>query len=365
MVLGIRGIPGVEGGVETHAEHLYPRLASMGCDVTILVRSAFMPKGTESFGPIRLKRLWAPRTPGLEAFLHSLLGVAYAVFARPDILHVHAIGPMLVTPIARLLGLKVVVTHHGPDYDRDKWGAFARWTLQTGERLGMHWSNARIAISQVIQDHIRTRYNRSSVVIPNGVVTHELESGVEHVVKLGLQPGRYFLQVARMVPEKRQLDLIAAYRATLPSDWKLAIVGRLGTDSYSNAVAAAASGTGAVLSGFLTGIALRQVYSHAGAFVLPSSHEGLPIAMLEALSYGLPVLASNIRSNVAVGLEADCYFPLGDLSSLTQSMQLLSAHPPNAGSRLERRQWVATRYDWDQIAKKTLATYAHVITPPT
>lgn len=365
MVLGIRGIPNIEGGIETHAEHLYPRLASMGCDVTILVRSAFMPKDTESFGAIRLKHLWAPRTPGLEAFLHSLLGVTYAAFMRPDILHIHAIGPMLVTPIARLLGLKVVVTHHGPDYDRDKWGALARRTLRIGERLGMHWSNARIAISQVIHDHIHAKYKRDSVVIPNGVVTHEPETGLEHVANLGLQPGRYFLQVARMVPEKRQLDLITAYLGTLPTDWKLAIVGRLGTDTYSNAVIAAARAEGIVLTGFLTGTALRQIYTHAGAFVLPSSHEGLPIAMLEALSYGLPVLASNIPSNVAVGLNADAYFPLGNLTALTNSMRHLSMHPLDARSRLERRQWVALRYDWDNVAERTLATFARVNEPRT
>ncbi len=230
-------------------------------------------------------------------------------------------GPALVTPIARLFGLKVVVTHHGPDYDRDKWGIFARWVLRCGERLGMRFSHARIAISQVICDLIRAKYNRDSELIPNGVVMpkHEVDSDFVHA--LGLQPGRYFLQVSRLVPEKRQLDLIEAYRLTLPNDWKLAIVGQISNDAYAHAVVDAARAVDVVLPGFLAGTHLRQIYSHAGAFVLPSSHEGLPIVVLEALSHGLPVLASDIPANIAIGLNADCYFPLGDSAILARSLR--------------------------------------------
>lgn len=360
MVLGIRGIPNVEGGVETHAEHLYPRLAAMGCEVDVLVRTPFVPRGTKRFGPIRLRRIWSPRTVGVEALIHSILGVLYAGFARPDILHIHAVGPALVTPIARILGLKVVVTHHGPDYDRDKWGPFARWILRSGERLGMRHSHARIAISKVIADLIRTKYKRDSELIPNGVLTPKPAADSDHVRALGLHPGRYFLQVGRLVPEKRQLDLIAAYRATLPNDWKLTIVGRVPDDAYSKAVVESARAAGVVLTGFLKGIALCQVYSHAGAFVLPSSHEGLPIVMLEALSYGLPVLASNIPANIAVGLEPDCYFPLGDQTALTRGLQRLSRQPQDDGTRAERRRWVAASYDWDRIAEQTHALYSRI-----
>src|ERR1700761_2105786 len=141
MVLGIRGIPSIQGGVETHAEQLYERLSHMDCDVEVLVRTPFVPATRTSFGSIRLRRIWSPKSTGFEALVHSFLGVMYAAVVRPDVLHIHAIGPAIVTPIARLLGLRVVVTNHGPDYDRDKWGSFARLVLRTGERAGMRYAN--------------------------------------------------------------------------------------------------------------------------------------------------------------------------------------------------------------------------------
>lgn len=358
MVLGLRGIPDIQGGVETHVQHLYPRIASRGWHVEVLVRTPSVPSDQRWFGNIRLRRIWCPRVRGLEAIVHSLLGVLYAGLARPDILHVHAIGPALVTPLARLLGLTVVVTHHGPDYDREKWGTLARWVLRTGEWAGMKCSNARIAISRVILDLIHDKYGRSADLIPNGVVVRTASTEPGYVDSIGLTSGRYFLQVGRVVPEKRQLDLIRAYRALQPTAWKLVIVGGLSLDEYSRQVQAEAAAAGAQLTGFQTGTALHELYSHAGAFVLPSSHEGLPIALLEALSYGLPVLASNIPANLEVGLDGSSYFPLGDVPALSEGLRRLTKQPQDERSRLARRRFVSQQYDWDKIADKTLKVYA-------
>jgi glycosyltransferase involved in cell wall biosynthesis len=358
MVLGLRGIPNVQGGIETHVEHLYPRLVTLGCSVDVICRTPYVDADKRKFGAIRLRRIWSPQRPGLEAFVHSLLGVIYAGFSRPDILHIHGIGPAAVTPLARLFGLRVVVTHHGPDYDRDKWGPIARAALRFGERMGMRYANARIVISKVIADLVRSRHGQDSELIPNGVVVPELEAGTEHVLGFGLEPGKYFLQVSRIVPEKRQLELIEAFRLVRPAGWKLALVGGLGGDNYSKRVRAAATETeGVVLTDFLTGAPLQQVYSHAGTFVLPSSHEGLPIAMLEALSYGLPVIASDIPANLEVGLEPDSYFPLGDVAALARLLERTTANSETAESREARRRWVESRYDWDNIAGQTMQVY--------
>jgi len=360
-VLGIRGMPNVQGGVETHAEHLYQRLAALGCDVEVFVRTAFVPRAQRNFGAIRLRRIWAPRQAGFEAFVHSVLCVFYAGIVRPDVLHIHAVGPAIVTPIARLMGLRVVVTHHGADYDRDKWGGFARWVLRTGERVGMRYSHACIAISKLIKELIQSNYGRDADLIPNGVIVAGRQTGLEHLRRYGLDPGRYFLQVSRLVPEKRQLDLIRAYASMPASGWKLALVGAADPGPYSSEVEAAARSAGVVLTGFLKGVALEQMYSHAGAFVLPSSHEGLPIVLLEALSYGLPVLASDIPAHLEIGLDKSSYFPVGDLVALRQALTMLVQTAQDATARAARIHWVATTYNWDRIAVQTLAVYERIM----
>ncbi len=361
MVLGVRGIPNVSGGVETHAEHLYRRLAALGCHVEVIVRTPFVSKHQTSFGPIRLLRIWAPRGAGIEALVHSILGVLYAGLARPDILHIHAVGPAIVTPIARLLGLRVVVTHHGPDYDRDKWGRFGRWVLRTGERVGMRWSHARIVISKVIQTLVESKYARDSTLIPNGVLVAEPRVETDHLERYGLEPGRYFLQVSRIVPEKRQLDLIQAFALAKPSGWKLVLVGGLDGSAYSNKVEAAGRNRDVILTGFLKGPPLEQLYSHAGVFVLPSSHEGLAIAILEALSYGLPVIASDISANLEIGLDPSSYFPMGDVTRLAECLAASSRVTETAQLRLARRRWVQSHFNWDSIAERTLHVYRQVI----
>lgn len=364
MFLGLRGFPDVQGGVETHAEHLCPRLAELGCEVTVLVRSPYMRGWRErGWRGVSFTRIWAPRSKGFEAIVHTFLGVLVAGVRRPDILHIQAIGPALMTPLARLLGLRVVVTHHGPDYDRQKWGGFAKWALVQGERWGMLASHGRIVISGVIRDLVRDKHGVDATLIPNGVELPSLSVGTATLDRFGLVPGRYVLLVSRLVPEKRHLDLIAAFaRAALPG-WKLAIVGASDhPDGYVRSVLDAAGRSGDVVcTGFQRGAGLSELYAHAGLFVLPSSHEGLPIALLEALSYGLPVLASDIPANLEVGLPTEHYFALGDIPALASGIQRLAARPSAQADRDTRRKWVSERYDWRDIARKTLDVYRQAL----
>lgn len=364
MALGLRGFPDIQGGVESHAEKLYPLLARRGCAVEVLVRSPYWaPDRSDEWEGVRFRRLWAPRATGIEAFLHSLLGVFYAGIKRPDVLHIHAVGPAIVTPIARALGLRVVVTHHGPDYDREKWSTFAGWILRTGESLGMRFSNQRIVISKVIAGLVRDKYRLDSRLIANGVTVPAMPESTGSLREHRLTPGRYVLCVSRFVPEKRQNDLIRAFAAARLDDWKLVLVGAIDApDAYIARVRELAENTpGVVLTGFQSGLALRELYSHAGIFVLPSSHEGLPIALLEALSYGLPVLASDIPANLEIGLAAEHYFPLGDIPALAGSLQRLARSNTDTAVRQKWRDWVGSKYDWEGIADATLDVYKDAV----
>lgn len=363
MMLGLRGFPGIQGGVETHCAHLCPLLVDLGCEVEVITRSTYQ-KSTAPWHGVRFTRLWAPKMNGAEALVHSVIGVFYAAIKRPDILHIHAIGPAIVVPLARLLGflgLHVVVTHHGPDYDRQKWGKLARWVLQTGEWAGMRFSNARIVISKTIAQLVLRKHHVQSQLIPNGVSLPELLPTHTALDAFGLSAGRYIVLVSRLVPEKRHLDLIQAFHAAKLAGWKLVIVGGADhPDDYSRSVNQQAS-EDVICTGFQSGQALGELLTHAGMFVLPSSHEGLPIALLEALSYGLPVIASDIPANLEVGLTADHYFPLGDTAALAERLRHfaeLGALSPAARQQL--REWVIARYNWERIAEQTLIVYMQI-----
>ena len=364
MWTGLRGFPNVQGGVETHAEHMCPRLEELGVDVTVLARRCYQPAevGARWHG-VEFVRVWAPRRKQLEAIVHTFLSVLYAGFvSRPDVLHIQAIGPAIWTPLARLLGLRVVVTHHGPDYDRQKWGRLAKFVLRLGEAAAARWASELIVISRVIQRSVAIEHGRVGVLVPNGLDLPGESPDASALPAFGLEPGRYVLLVSRMVPEKRHLDLVRAFALAAIPGWKLALVGAADhVDAYAREVAQVAGGTpGVVMTGFQTGAALQALYAHAGLFVLPSSHEGLPIAMLEALSHGVPVVASDILPNLEVGLPRDCHFPLGDVEALARLLRERAARAETPAERDARRAWAAKRFDWTRNARATKAIYEQV-----
>ena len=363
-VIGLRGIPSIQGGVETHAEHLYPLLVKLGCEVEIIARSGSIPVNhTRSWKGVKIKRIWAPKTSGIESFLHTLLATIYAAIKRPDILHIHAIGPAIMTPIARLFGLRVIVTHHGPDYDREKWGPFAKKILLTGEKFGMKYSNQRIVISKVIQRLIQEKYGENSVLIPNGITITDFPDTQSTLDQFNLSRQKYVLQVSRIVPEKRQLDLLRAFVNEDMPGWKLVLVGKINTnESYTKKLMNEAKASdNIVLTDFQSGLALKELLAHAGMFALPSSHEGLPIALLEALSFGLPVIASDIPANLEIDLPEKHYFPLGDITALSQKLRHFGERPLSLSERIKIRKWVEERYNWTTIASQTLSTYENMI----
>ncbi|MGH6811459.1 MAG: glycosyltransferase family 4 protein [Methylocella sp.] len=364
MVVGLRGFPGVQGGVETHAQNLYPAIAAAGFRVTVALRSPYVGGGHPSeWNGVKFVKLWAPRSTSMEAIVHTFLAILYAAFRRPDVLHIQAIGPALLTPLARFFGLKVVVTHHGADYDRQKWGPIGKSVLRFGEALGMRSANKRIAVSRTMQAHVRKKYGLEAACIPNGVEPCVVPSSRQALEKFRLTPRKYILMVSRMVPEKRHLDLIAAFTRADLLGWKLVLVGgSIRLDAYCQSIEDLAAKTrNVVTTGFQEGLALRELYGHAGLFVLPSSHEGLPIALLEALSYGLPTLVSDIEPHLEVELPARHYFRMGNVDSLAEAIKRMIAFEVSEEWSENLRQWTSKRYNWSTSAQETIAIYRSLI----
>jgi len=359
-MLGIRGFPRVQGGAENHAEHLASELVELGCKVEVIIRSPYVPKGTNyPVRGIKLARVWSPRRTGVEAFVHTFLGVLRAAWTRPDLLHIHSVGPALFTPLARFFGLRVVVTHHLPNYEAKKWGAFARAILRLGERLGMRFANGRIAVSAGLASRMKRTYGMPVAVIPNGIAAPRQPQSTALLRAFGLEPRRYILTVARIDEQKRQLDLIDAFGRLDESGWKLAIVGDSDyATEYARRVRQAAAQTpGVVLLGYQTGDALAELYTHAGFFVLPSSHEGQPIAALEAISYRCPTVLSDIPAHREIGTSVTQFVRVGDVAALARSLRAKSAATAYRDPGVIEHQYFMKDHDWQGIAARTLSVY--------
>lgn len=359
MALGLRALPGIAGGVESHCEHLYPLIAEAGIDVEILVRSAYVaPSAPKQWRGTRIRRLWSPRKSGLEVILHTFLGVAYAAVHRPDVLHLHSVGPAIFAPLARALGLHVVVTHHAPDYVQAKWGWLGKWILKTGERMAMRYANEVISVSRHGAAELNRIYGRKPVLIPNGVpFIGPTESRVV-LDELRLESGRYVLHVGRAIPDKRQDDLIKAFsRARLPG-WKLVLVGNLSSnDEYSARVRQmAAERTDVVLAGFRSGVDLQTLFVNAGCFALPSAHRGTVDRVAGGPERRMRRRRQRHPGESRVELPAGCYFKVGDIDALAAAISTVSnTIPPQVRQKLRNR--IHQEYDWSRIAEQTAQLY--------
>jgi glycosyltransferase involved in cell wall biosynthesis len=362
FVTGTRGIPDIPGGVEKHCQELYPRIVNKGHETILATRSCYANKKINDWKGVKLINCFAPRIKSFEALIHTFIALLKARCYCPDIVHIHSIGPSLLTPFARLMGLKVVVTNHGPEYNRQKWGKLAKAVLRLGEKMGGLFANEVIVISSVIEDIIRERCHRESNLIYNGVSIPEYNLKFDFLNKIGARPQKYILAVARIVPEKGLHDLIEAFKK-MDLDYKLVIAGGADYETkYSrNLRCTANEDDRIILTGYITGEPLNQLYTHARLFVLPSYHEGLPFVLLEAMSYGIPLLTSDIPANIEVGLSEERYFKCGDIVDLIKKIKFFLNREMKEKEKKGIRRSIREKYDWDKIADQTINVYTKLL----
>lgn len=351
VVTGTRGIPEIQGGVETHCQELFPLIAARGVDVTVCRRRCYAKDNLTEFRGVKIKDLYAPRRKSIEAAVSTLLGVIYAKRVKADWVHVHAVGPSIVLPIAKLLGLKVIMTHHGFDYERKKWGRFARWAIKTGEKMAARFADKIIVISRPIAERMAEEYGRTDThLIYNGVPAARPSTNKDYIESLGLTPGKYVLALGRIVPEKNFHQLVEAFDV---EGYKLVIAGEPDhPDEYSESLKRRAAEAGVIMPGFVRGEQLNQLMTNAALFCLPSSHEGLPITLLEAMSYGRDVLVSDISANRLEQLNETDFFMVNDVEALRRSLREKLASP------CLNRTYDLTPYNWPAIAAQTLPLYS-------
>jgi glycosyltransferase involved in cell wall biosynthesis len=363
-VTGLRGFPDVMGGIETHCQHILPKIAKQWpeAEIVVLTRSPYVPKEAFEYYGVRMKPIWSLRNKYLETIMHTFWSILVARFVeKADIIHIHAVGPALLAPLARLLGLHVVFTHHGADYDREKWNAFAKFLLRAGERIGISSANQSIIVGRTLTEKLKARFSGKKDAIhfaPNGIALKADMSASDSdtlstLKQFKLEKGNYILSVGRLVPEKGFQDLIEAFqKAALPDDVKLVIVGDTYVkDPFSVSLLNKKSDR-ILFPGFQTHDVLGDLYANCMLFVLPSYHEGLPLAALEAIGAGAPVLLSNIQPNIDMDLDASQYFSVGNINSLAE--KLTSNINPMS---LDQRKAYLKTYDWQRIASQTSDIY--------
>lgn len=366
-MVGQRGVPATYGGIEHHVEQLGTRLVELGHEVTVYCRTNYTADRAPEYRGMQLRYQSTVNTKHFDAIAQSASATFAAMSQGVDVVHYHALGPGLVSPLPRVFSrAKVVQTVHGLDQDRAKWGRFATAVLSTGCWMSARVPDATVVVSRSLQDHYTERYGKPTVYIPNGV---ERRGGFE-VDQIrdayGLEAGSYVLFVGRLVPEKAPDLLLRAFR-DVKTDLRLVIAGGSSfTDEYVTSLERlAADDDRVLLTGYVHGQTLDELYANAALFVLPSDVEGMPLTLLEAAAHGAPILASDIPPHLEV-LGADApgrrLFRQGDHGDLTLRLESALADPGTellGGAQLRSR--IHRDFNWDDAAGELVDLYRRVL----
>lgn len=356
--IGQKGIPALSGGIEAHVTSLSKQLAKQGADVTVYARTYYTPRVLRHYEGVKIKHTPSLYTKHLDAISHTFFSLIHAVIKKYDVIHIHGIGPALLIwiPICFSPKTKIVFTFHCKDYFHKKWNIFAKAFLRLGEFLGVHCADKVICVSQELQNYVKREYKRDAIYLPNGVNILERKKSEKILKEWGLKGNDYILCVSRLIAHKGIHYVIEAFRQ-LDTDKKLVIVGDgMFTDDYVKKLHELAKHDSRIIfTGKQTGTVLEELYSNAYVFVQPSENEGLSIALLEALSYGLNVLSSDIPENKEVLKNYGYLFVNKEVSDLKEKLANL------LGTSLEQRsdakKYISNSFNWEYISKMTHKTY--------
>jgi glycosyltransferase involved in cell wall biosynthesis len=353
--IGLKGLPGTYSGVETYVHELGTRLAQRGHDVTAYVRPQYTPRYVRDDDGIRLVHLPTIQTKHLDATVHSFLAALHTILLKYDVVHFHTIGPGFFAPLSRMSQARVVITIQRFDYFSGKWGWFARTCLRLGEQISLRAPHAAIVVAPFLQAHYQL-LGRRTEYIPNGVALPAVDAGIARIRELGLEPNRYVLFLGRLVPEKRPDWAIRAFQEIPDEAIRLVIAGgSSATDQYVRDLRKLAkSATDRILfTDAVYGPLKEELLANARVFVLPSALEGLPITLLEAMSYGRPCLVSDIPPHQDIIQDGENGFlhRAADFDHLCERLSnALKAAPSElVGVGAAARETVAERYDWEKI----------------
>lgn len=364
-MIGHKRIPSREGGVEIVVYELANLMAKEGNRVDVYNRSGAHVSGSEFKsedmpldGNIKIITVPTPKSKALNAFVYSFLATVRALFGRYDVVHFHAEGPAAMCFLTKLFGIRTVVTIHGLDWQRSKWGGFATKYLKFGEKTAAKYADEVIVLSHAVQDYFKEEYGRDTVFISNGVSAPKIREASLITEKYQLKKDGYILYLGRIVPEKGVHYLIDAY-SQLDTQMPLVIAGGSShSQQYFDELRQKAQGKNIIFTDFVQGRELEELYSNAYIYVLPSDLEGMPISLLEAMSYGNCCLTSDIPECTEVCSDKAVCFEKGNVNSLKQQLDMLLNNRNIVNEyKAEASDFICNKYNWKDVCRQTLSLY--------
>lgn len=369
-MIGHKRIPSREGGVEIVVEELSKRMVKLGHTVDAYNRSGQHVSGKEynvvnydnlkEYEGIRIIKIQTIEKKGLAAFVYSFLASIYVVGKDYDVIHYHAEGPCLFMWIPSLFGIRTTCTVHGLDWARSgKRGSLGSTIIKFGEKVAVLFADEMIVLSKQVQRYFLERYNRETTLIPNGVNRPERKVSSVITEKYGLDSMNYILALSRLTREKKTDLLIAAYKE-IKTEKKLVIAGGSSdSDEYVNSLHELAKDDPRIMfTGFVQGQEMEELYSNAYIYCLPSELEGMPLSLLEAMSYGNCCLVSDIPENADVVRNKGVTFATNNKESLKEELQKLLNQPDMVDKyKYEAADYICKKYSWDDVVNKTLELY--------
>lgn len=375
-MIGHKRVPSREGGVEIVVEELSTRMIKKGTQVDIYNRSERNVAGSKcnknnnklkEYKGSRILTIPTFENKKLNAVVYSFLATVRALLSRYDVIHFHAEGPCSMIWLPHFLGIKTVATIHGLDWQRSKWGGFASKYLKFGEKTAAKYADEIIVLSNNVQQYFKDLYGRDTVYIPNGVNKPEIREAQIITEKYGIIKDGYILFLARLVPEKGLDYLLEAFEK-LDTEKKLVIAGGSShTNDYVEFIKKKINklneklgkGRHVIMTGFVQGRELEELYSNAYVYVLPSDIEGMPISLLEAMSYGNCCVVSDIAENVEVIGTYGEKFSKGDVNSLYKKLsELINDKDKVKSYRQNVQEYVLNKYSWDKVVEQTVKLYS-------
>ena len=365
-VIGVKGLPPNQGGIEHYCQALYPRMIERGHRVDLYSRSSYTKQtwfSIRKYHGVRIICLPSLSIRGMDALTNSCFAAIVATIGEYDVVHFHALGPSLFSFIPRLLSsAKIITTCQGLDWQRAKWGKLSSRIINLGEKVAAKNAHSIVVVSQALKFYFEKTYNVKPIYIPNapGVYANS-DPNFADVRSFNLKPGKYLLFLGRLVPEKRPDLLIAAFQRLRPKSWKLVLAGGdSDTTEYISKLRELSGGNpNIVFAGELRGSFLAEMVRGAGLFVLPSDLEGLPLAMLEAMREGIPVVASDIPPHEQlIGSDRGILFNSGSVYCCAKALEQAINQPEKLATMASKAQkHIEDNYDWEKITSDNLSVY--------